>query len=247
MIKFFRRIRQKILSENQFSKYLFYSIGEIVLVVIGILIALQINNWNEYQKERKTEVKVMKELEENLQDNIQRLQIMIERGNTDNQSADIIISVVDNELSYADSLNNHFYYALNPIDEGSFLSFVGYEFFKNVGFEIIQDDLLKKKIINLFEGVYKDLQAKYNRSSAFSSPNLNEFREENFLFKVDTVQQSLGHLPLDFLTLIKNKRLKSKLEEIRASRLWLNTSLLQSLEETQKVLKLIERELKKSD
>ena len=47
MIKFFRRIRQQLLSENKFSKYLLYAIGEVVLVVIGILIALQINNWNE--------------------------------------------------------------------------------------------------------------------------------------------------------------------------------------------------------
>ncbi len=53
MIKFFRKIRQKLLSENKFSKYLIYAIGEIVLVVIGILIALQINNWNENRKSSK--------------------------------------------------------------------------------------------------------------------------------------------------------------------------------------------------
>jgi hypothetical protein len=47
MIKFFRRIRQQLLKENKFSKYLLYAVGEIVLVVIGILIALQINTWNE--------------------------------------------------------------------------------------------------------------------------------------------------------------------------------------------------------
>ena len=52
MIKFFRRIRQRLLSENKFSRYLLYAIGEIILVVIGILIALQINNWNENRKER---------------------------------------------------------------------------------------------------------------------------------------------------------------------------------------------------
>ncbi|NVN18284.1 hypothetical protein GUA46_08020 [Muricauda sp. HICW] len=50
MIKFFRRIRQRLLSENKFSQYLLYAIGEIILVVIGILIALQFNNWNENQK-----------------------------------------------------------------------------------------------------------------------------------------------------------------------------------------------------
>ncbi|MBT8316891.1 MAG: hypothetical protein HKP59_04645 [Lutibacter sp.] len=50
MIKFFRKIRQKMLTENKFSKYLLYAIGEIILVIIGILIALSINNWNENNK-----------------------------------------------------------------------------------------------------------------------------------------------------------------------------------------------------
>ncbi|MBO3118020.1 hypothetical protein J4050_14780 [Winogradskyella sp. DF17] len=50
MIKFFRRIRQQLLDENKTGKYFKYAIGEIVLVVIGILIALQINNWNENRK-----------------------------------------------------------------------------------------------------------------------------------------------------------------------------------------------------
>ena len=46
MFRFFRKIRRNLLSENNFKKYLVYAIGEIILVVIGILIALQINNWN---------------------------------------------------------------------------------------------------------------------------------------------------------------------------------------------------------
>ena len=50
MIKFFRKIRQNSLSEGKTRKYLKYAIGEIILVVIGILIALQINNWNENNK-----------------------------------------------------------------------------------------------------------------------------------------------------------------------------------------------------
>lgn len=50
MIKFFRNIRQNMIKENRTSKYMLYAIGEIILVVIGILIALQINNWNEKQK-----------------------------------------------------------------------------------------------------------------------------------------------------------------------------------------------------
>jgi hypothetical protein len=50
MINFFRKTRLQLMTENKFSKYLIYAIGEIALVVIGILIALQINNWNEENK-----------------------------------------------------------------------------------------------------------------------------------------------------------------------------------------------------
>lgn len=54
MIKFFRRIRQDLLNEGKTSRYFKYAIGEIVLVVIGILIALSINNWNEARKQKDT-------------------------------------------------------------------------------------------------------------------------------------------------------------------------------------------------
>ncbi len=55
MIKVFRKIRQTMIKENKASKYLLYAIGEIILVVIGILIALGINNWNSQNKAKKTE------------------------------------------------------------------------------------------------------------------------------------------------------------------------------------------------
>jgi len=67
MIRFFRNIRQKLAAENNVSKYLRYAIGEIILVVIGILIALQINNWNENRKERLIEIKYLKNLKHDLQ------------------------------------------------------------------------------------------------------------------------------------------------------------------------------------
>lgn len=55
MIKFFRNIRRAMVKENRVSKYFLYALGEIILVVIGILIALQINNWNEYRKAKAVE------------------------------------------------------------------------------------------------------------------------------------------------------------------------------------------------
>lgn len=66
MIKFFRRIRQRLLTESKFGQYLIYAIGEIVLVVIGILMALQINNWNAEQKIKKEEIGILNSLLESL-------------------------------------------------------------------------------------------------------------------------------------------------------------------------------------
>ena len=60
MSKFFRHIRKSLLMENKTSKYFKYAIGEILLVAIGILIALQINNWNEYQNLKKNEKEILK-------------------------------------------------------------------------------------------------------------------------------------------------------------------------------------------
>lgn len=62
MINFFRKIRKKLADDNNFFKYARYAIGEILLVVIGILIALQINNWNEHQKVVKAEKEILKNL-----------------------------------------------------------------------------------------------------------------------------------------------------------------------------------------
>ena len=69
MIKFFRRIRQQLLSENKFSKYLIYALGEIILVVIGILIALQINTWNQERINSREDQRIFQDLSEELEFN----------------------------------------------------------------------------------------------------------------------------------------------------------------------------------
>lgn len=70
MIKFFRKIRQKLLQENKVSKYLLYALGEIILVVIGILIALQINNWSEKNKQNEKEKNYLTNLQRDLKSQI---------------------------------------------------------------------------------------------------------------------------------------------------------------------------------
>jgi hypothetical protein len=93
MIKFFRKIRKKLLTENRFSKYLLYAIGEIVLVVIGILIALQINNWNENQKTRNIEQQYLLDLKEEFSFNKNELVRVMNRNK---KNADYALKLIDN-------------------------------------------------------------------------------------------------------------------------------------------------------
>jgi hypothetical protein len=98
MIKFFRKIRHKLLTENKFSKYILYAIGEIVLVVIGILIALQINNWNESRKELKNEQKILMNLNEEFKKNLVELDASIISIDKSLKGMDTVLNVMSNDL-----------------------------------------------------------------------------------------------------------------------------------------------------
>lgn len=78
MIKFFRKIRQSLLQQGKTGKYFTYAFGEIVLVVIGILIALQINNWNEERKADRAEDKALLALKNEFDKNVKRFQFIMQ-------------------------------------------------------------------------------------------------------------------------------------------------------------------------
>ena len=73
MINFFRRLREKLVAENRFSKYLIYALGEIILVVIGILIALQINTWNEERKDKATGDQYLADIRQDLENDLDQM------------------------------------------------------------------------------------------------------------------------------------------------------------------------------
>jgi hypothetical protein len=109
MIKFFRNIRQNLLTENKFSKYLFYAIGEVVLVVIGILIALSINNWNEDKKTRDSHLLLYENLVSDFSNRLIELEELqsyrlagLDAANTINTL--IVTNEVTTNESYMDSL-----------------------------------------------------------------------------------------------------------------------------------------------
>ncbi len=100
MIKFFRKIRQRRLTDNKFSKYLLYAIGEIVLVVIGILIALYINNWNESNSKNKVANNYINNIQLELNSDLRNFeQYKSLNENQINQINDLLIALINDNIN----------------------------------------------------------------------------------------------------------------------------------------------------
>lgn len=102
MIRFFRNIRQKLLFNDKFSKYLIYAIGEIILLVIGILIALQINNWNEDRKNDHKEALLIKNIIKDLRLDADHMNKAL---NEVNQQLDIVDSLIAKAIDSSKKLD----------------------------------------------------------------------------------------------------------------------------------------------
>jgi hypothetical protein len=113
MIKFFRKIRQNMLMENKTRKYFKYAIGEIVLVVIGILIALQINNWNESRKQSITEKEFITSLKNDLKQDKAFIEIVIKHNEPRIEAYEILNSnlhnLYNNDRNSLDSIFNIYF------------------------------------------------------------------------------------------------------------------------------------------
>ena len=182
MIKFFRKIRQRLLAENKFSKYLLYALGEIVLVVIGILIALQLNLFNEKQKNEKTEVAYLKGILTDLDQDIYEVNelmyydtilfnsyTLILRAFTD-KSINVYSSSFMKALNYA--------YIYNPFEGNSTV----FEDMKSSGrINFIQSDALRLSILRY----YNDSQEIIKMQNEVNGPQIAELKNDAYLNNID--------------------------------------------------------------
>jgi len=155
MIKFFRKIRQRLLTENKFGKYILYAVGEIFLVVVGILIALQINNANEANKTRDRELGYLRGIKADLSLNILELQNFMESRENHIKSANIMLDYYENTpVSDLDHFNFHAISILLwfPSD---YNSNTFQELINSGNLAIISNDSIKNDLLNMEIGYKK--------------------------------------------------------------------------------------------
>ena len=149
MISFFKKIRQKLLSQNRVTRYLAYALGEILLVVIGILIALQVNNYREAQQTKSRETAFLHGLRSDLLLNLDELQRSIDRYSRAGRSAEVMISYFEGApITNTDSVNFHTMEVLywDPfIRNNSTLR----EMISSGSLGILSDDSLKNELLRM--------------------------------------------------------------------------------------------------
>ena len=180
MIKFFRKIRQQLLTENKFSKYLLYAIGEIILVVIGIFIALQLNNWNQDRVASAKEQLLLSELHDEFVNNKKQLEEVVRAHHICADACDSIIALfpIDLEQVNLDSLqewmyNTRYHYTFNP-SQGVINSLVN-----TSSFELISNDSLRRTIIS-WSDVLADYQEEEIKALRYFKGDYIKHWQENF-------------------------------------------------------------------
>ncbi|WP_111668762.1 DUF6090 family protein [Algoriphagus litoralis] len=149
MISLFRKIRHSFLKEQKITQYLAYAIGEIFLVVIGILIALQINTWNEERKNRAYEIKMLRELKSTLDKDIRYFSSQIRMLHDRERSANKLLEYYQTQEGDLDSLNFH----MENLETGALFQYNAgtYGSIKSGGIDKITNDSLRSKMADLYE------------------------------------------------------------------------------------------------
>ena len=164
MIKFFRQLRQRMIKDNRVSKYLLYALGEIMLVVIGIFLALQLNNWNGDRKESKYERMLLEKIQEDLRLDTIDLRFNLRYHESMRRSESALLDLLMNgsdttmELDYNEALGSDL--ILNT-HRSAYQNLIQHD----IG--IVKDDSLKSKLDRHYDFFYPVMERIENDMPAY--------------------------------------------------------------------------------
>ncbi|MBC2839835.1 DUF6090 family protein [Robiginitalea sp. SC105] len=263
MMKFFRALRQRLLAGNRLSKYMLYAIGEILLVVIGILIALQIDNWNEDRKLKIHKREILHEFQESLKSDLVKLEANMKINAKIKHSAKLILDYMDKGLQYQDSLSYHFGATTSiwPIQVKAGV----YQNYRSSNLNLITSDDLREKISLVYESRYTNLNRTLNqyremienasqnffptRFESYWSGNYETWKQDNNFSSYDSYDADKVKgpmVPLDYEALREDQEFRYFLKTLINKYNWLVEIQVLSLKEAiDDLLFAIESELDK--
>ncbi len=227
-----------MLGKGNISQYILYAIGEITLVVIGILIALQINNWNEERKANRLETELVQEVNAGLKNDLADVELNL---NTLEQRLHIQTKLIDwleSDRPFHDSLSfylkNTYSYSFFSVNEGP------YETLKQYGMRRIKNDSLRNQIANLYDIVYPvyiDILSVYigdvKELKSFSPRHFKEMSFSNKVMKPFDVEKLKADN--DYTYYVRTLR--------NTNQSYLKFRTVQTKNEIEKTIRMIEAEL----
>lgn len=220
MAKLFNNIRKKLVTDkpsvSRTSNYLKYAIGEIVLVVIGILIALQLNNLNDIRKTEQEELQSLNDIKLNLMESQLEIKEKLQSDSIETKNYKTLLEHMEQDLPYEASLDSIF--ANIPAFYNPQLTYSAYESLKAKGIDLIQNDSLKKQIVKIFE---TDFALLVNDAVRWEY-QINQ--EITMPFFTDHIRRNVDNLnlatPNDYEALKKNEKFGNLLSQLIFNRYW---------------------------
>ncbi len=248
MIKFFRKIRQNLLMENKTGKYFKYAIGEIILVVIGILIAIQLNEWRNDSVNAKQKQKVLATLKTDFEVSLTRLDTVYYHQEQSllkfRKSRDLIDSinyVTDNTVLKENLAHGGHGYSYNPIN-GALRSAIS-----SGDIHLIENERLIELLFSwedLVVDSYEEIEILRKYTNETYWPLLHKYTQVTEIFK-NIIRRNGSTHPSDFVGLFKDPLFENYTQDI----IFKSYNYLEELKGIRinnlEILELIEQELKK--
>lgn len=236
-----------MLTENKMGRYLKYAIGEIILVMIGILLALQVNTWNTNRELKKEEAKILKSLHQEFSKNLDKFNIIYNSHLKRKKTIEYVMSAETQKLS-ADSLvtlmnriNANWTY--DPF-QGIYNSVIG-----SGKIELISNDSLKTKLATI-QDLIKDYQEEEREVREFSKQNLYPFLLEqplkNFNFNSKDILES-KKVKDNYIKIFKSFEYDKLMQQLRG---WMRSIFDEGpilRKELESIINLLEEEIEKHD
>ena len=192
-------------------KYLKYAIGEIILVVIGILIALSINNWNEDRKLQNEELNLLADIKSNLEVTLEEFNSDLATNNMDVYFYTKIEKYIEDDLPYHEELDSAF--GRLTFWNSPYITSTAYKSLQTKGIDIIQNKILRNDIVNIHEVVFTELTDDYDRSEWNISQNVVMPFFSKHIRRINEQSLNLAR-PNDFESLKQNEEFKNILSMI---------------------------------
>ena len=245
MISAFKTIRLKLSNEGKVFQYARYAIGEILLIVIGILLALYLNNLNEQKNIRQDQVKVLNEIISNLDGSIQAFERTIQTERNYLNFNKKILEHFEKKLPYDPSMDMAFgtYFwtiSTNPVTGA-------YEHLKEKGLDLVESDSLRQSISFLFESEFTILKEENEFWSNSFQQNISyPYHVKHFRKYFPDGQASENYefaKPVNYSVLLKDPYFLNINTEIISNRGWNIRSLENLILKMEELKKLIQLEL----